>query len=207
MAGIPVLERPATAGTSDTFAVLITGDGGWRKVDKGVGERLRAAGIPVVGFLASDYFRTERTPDESAKALESVIRTYQTKWQKRNVVLIGYSRGADVMPFMVSRLPDDLRQSTKLVALLGSGPSIDFKLSPWWSLAHYFVHPRQYAVLPEVEKLTGFRVMCVYGEKETDSICPALDPTRFTIVRAPGGHHFAGRYDEIGRTILTELAR
>jgi len=41
---------------SDRFAVMITGDGGWRRIDQKITDRLRAAGIPIVGFIASDYY-------------------------------------------------------------------------------------------------------------------------------------------------------
>lgn len=208
LAAIPVVERPATTPKpGDTFAVMITGDGGWRKIDERVAARLRAEGIPVVGFLASDYFRVERTPDESANALEQVIRGYQSKWQRSNVILIGYSRGADALPFMASRLPPDLLARTKLIALLGLESWIDFKFSPWWTPSHYFERPKRFDVAPEVEKLRGMKVLCVYGEKETDSLCPTLDPKVFTIVRKPGGHHFAGKYDDVGNVIFSESRR
>lgn len=200
LAGAPIVELPAT-GRSDTFAVMVTGDGGWRKIDQRVTEPLRAAGIPIVGFLASDYFRTRRTPEESAAALETVIRTYQNRWQKPKVILIGYSRGADVLPFMISRLSPSLRPSIQLIVLLGLEPMIDFKYNPPWTWEHYMTREPQFPVLPEVQKLRGSKVLCVYGEKESDSLCPTLDG-EFKVIREPGGHHFAGRYSEVGNLIL-----
>ncbi len=207
LSGFPIKELPATAPESDRFAVMLTGDGGWRRVDEEVAKPLRASGIPVVGFLASDYYRKRRTPEESAQSLEQVIRFYQTRWNKRNVILIGYSRGADALPFMLSRLPQDLRRSTTLVALLGLESLIDFKYNPPWTIQHWFSHEPQVEVLPELQKLRGMPVICVYGEKEADSLCPSLDPAAFTIVREPGGHHFAGKYREIGERIVTEANR
>jgi type IV secretory pathway VirJ component len=208
VAGVPVVERPATTPkNSDRFAVMITGDGGWKKIDERVTRVLRAEGVPVVGFVSSEYFREERTPEQAASALEQVIRAYQKKWQKPNVILIGYSRGADALPFMASRLPADLRDATKLVALLGLESWIDFKYNPPWTLGHYVEHPKRFDVLPETQKLRGMNVLCVYGEKEKDSLCPSLDPASFTIVRERGGHHFAGRYDEVGRAIVNASAR
>lgn len=208
LAGLPVVERPATINAGgNTVAIMITGDGGWRPVDERVTKRLRAAGIPVAGLLAPDYFRKRRTPDESAADLDRIIRFYQEKWQKPRVVLIGYSRGADSLPFMVNRLSPEIREVVDLVALLAPEPWIDFKFNPWWSPARYFHHEPQYPVLPEVEKMRALRVTCVYGENEKDSLCPSLDPAYFTIVREPGGHHFGGKYDEVANAILSELAR
>ncbi len=198
----PVIELHATK-TSDRFAVMVTGDGGWRRIDAKVTDRLRAGGIPIVGFLAPTYFRTRRTPDESACALAAMIRTYQHRWHIQKVILIGYSRGAGVLPFMINRLPADVRPSVQLVVLLGLDSWIDFHYNPPWTLAHYVQHEPQFAVLPEVEKLRGQNVMCVYGEKEKDTLCRQLDRTHFKIVREPGGHHFAGRYADVAEVILS----
>jgi type IV secretory pathway VirJ component len=196
----PVVELPAK-GAGDRFAIMLTGDGGWRRIDVKVTDVLRANGIPVAGFITSTYFRTKRTPDESACALEKMIRTYQQKWHRPKVILIGYSRGADVLPFMINRLPADVRASIQLVALLGLEPTIDFEYQPSWSLAPRH-HHEQFAVLPETQKLRGTNVLCVYGEKEKDSLCPQLDRAQFTIVRQPGKHHFAGHYSDVAKAIL-----
>ena len=197
----PMIELPATAGTSDRFAVLLTGDGGWRKVDESIATYLRAQGIPVAGVDVAVYFQTRRSPEESACALEQIVRTYQQRWQKPKVILIGFSRGADVLPFMASRLPGDILQSVQLVALLGPEPEIDFRFHPWWDLKRYFRHEQQFPVLPEVEKLPANKVLCVYGQTEKNTLCTRLD-RRFTTVSEPGGHHFGGNYDAVARAIL-----
>jgi type IV secretory pathway VirJ component len=198
---IPLIELPA-AKASDRFAIMLTGDGGWRRIDSKVTDKLRGDGIPIVGFIASTYFRTERTPEESACALERAIRTYKLRWHKEKVILIGYSRGADALPFMINRLPGEVRASIQLIALLGLEPSIDFKYDPPWTLAHYFRREKQFAVLPETLKLRGLNVLCIYGEKEKDTLCTHLDPSQFKIVREPGKHHFAGRYSDVSDAIL-----
>jgi type IV secretory pathway VirJ component len=197
----PVIELPATAGASDRFAVLLTGDGGWRKVDDRVAAVLRAQGIPVVGFDVPAYFQTRRTPEESACALEQIIRTYRQRWQTPKVILIGFSRGADVLPFMASRLQSEVGASVQLIALLGPEPLIDFRFHPWWDPKRYFQHEQQFAVLPEVEKLPPSKVLCVYGDAEKNTLCTHLD-RRFTTVSEPGSHHFGGHYDDVARAIL-----
>jgi len=197
----PVIELPATK-PSDRFAVMLTGDGGWRRIDEKVTERLRLEGIPIVGFDVPKYFRTRRTAEESACALEQLIRTYKERWHKEKVILIGYSRGADVLPFMATRLSSDVRGSVQLIALLGLEPLIDFRFRPWWDLGRYFHHERQSRVLPEVQKLAGKNVLCVYGDAEKDTLCTQLDPSQFKIVVESGSHHFGGHYDAVAEAIL-----
>jgi type IV secretory pathway VirJ component len=57
--------------------------------------------------------------------------------------------------------------------------------------------------LPEVARIGGMTVLCIYGEDETDSLCPRLDPRKVTVVKLKGGHHFDGDYPALARTIMT----
>jgi len=202
--GLPLVELPTNA-ESDHFAIMISGDGGWRRIDTKVTDKLRADGIPVVGLLANTYFSGGRTADESGCALERIIRFYQIQWRRPKVILIGYSRGADVLPFMASRLPADLRAGVELIALLGLEPLIDFEYTPSWMF--WKSAAPQYAVKPELEKLRGENILCVYGEKEKHSLCHQLEPGLAPILREPGGHHFAGKYHDIADAIVAEAAK
>ncbi len=196
IASLPIREFPAKK-PGDTFAVILTGDGGWRRIDDKLTRDLHEHGVSVVGFITPDYFSERRTPGESAHALEQIIREYQAKWHRPKVILIGYSRGADVLPFMANRLTD--KSNIELIALLGLESTIDFRYYRF-----PFLHPKepQFRVRPEVEKLRGQRILCVYGEKEKDSLCRSLDPTLATPIRTKGAHHFAGHYKAIAEAIV-----
>ena len=183
--------------TSPYFVVFVTGDGGWRRIDVKVSDVLRDAGMPVVGILANSYFARERTPEETAADLEKVIREYQTKWQRRKVVLVGYSRGAEALPFMVNRLPPDIKRDVQLIALLGPSETTAFKVGK----------PDRYKLEPEVEKLWGDELVCVVGTLEKHSICRSIPAGDAAVLTLRGGHHFGGAYDRIGHVILDALER
>src|SRR5262249_17490997 len=68
LADLPLIEVP-TMGTGDTFAVLLSGDGGWAGLDKDVAAALAAQKIPVVGVDSLRYFWQPRTPDALAADL------------------------------------------------------------------------------------------------------------------------------------------
>ena len=108
---LPLVEVPAPDSNTDTLCVIVSGDGGWAAIDKGISAALAKQGIPVVGLNALKYFWSARTPDQSAKDLERILRHYLAAWKKQKVLLVGYSFGADVIPFMATRLPDDLRNA------------------------------------------------------------------------------------------------
>jgi len=177
---LPIREFPAKK-ASDTFAIILSGDGGWRRIDKQLTRELNEHGISVVGFDTPAYRRHHGTPD----VLEQIIRDYRTKWARPRVILIGYSRGADVLPFMVSRITD--KSGIELIALLGIESTADLHR--------------------EVEKLRGQRILCVYGAREKDSLCPLLDPALATPLKMKGGHHFAGNYKAIAEEIVGRVLR
>ena len=196
-----MVEVPAAAGTTsgDRFALLLSGDGGWAGLDEEVATALSARGIPVVGLDSLRYFWTARTPEGVAADADRIIRYYLAKLGKSKVLLIGYSQGADVLPFAVNRLPPATRERVALAVLLGMSEHalFEFHLSSW--VSDDATGP---ATLPEVNRIAGTPLLCVYGADEDDSLCPRLDSRRFKVVQVKGGHHFNGDYTGLARVIL-----
>ena len=198
---LPLVEVRARGTPASMLAVMFSGDGGWASIDRDVGEQLASRGIDVVGLNSLRYFWTRRTPDGAAADLDRILRHYLAAWHARRIVLLGYSRGADVLPFLASRLPRSLRDRVAAVVLLGPTMRVDFEfhLSDWIGNAERTTELR---VGPEVEKLRGMPVICVYGKDEPDSLCPALPHGLATVLARPGGHHFGGDYDAIVARVL-----
>lgn len=203
---LPLVEMPRAGGQpGDVLVVMISGDGGWASIDKGVAGRLYEGGLPIVGVNALKYFWNRRTPDDTGRDLTRILRYYLPAWHRRDVVLVGYSRGADVLPFMISRLPEDLRARIRLVALLGPAETVDLKfhVADWWSNSK---RSTDLPVLPELQKLIpGTRLLCMYGSDETDSACPRLPPGAAEIVALKGAHHFDGGYEALGDIVLRAI--
>lgn len=204
VADLPLVELPAK-GEGKDLAVIISGDGGWASLDKEVGGELVAAGVPVVGFNSLQYFWTARTPESAAADLGRAIRHYLTVWDKQRVVLIGYSFGADVLPFMLRRLPDDLREKVSLAVLLGPGltASFEFHVAEWLGS----VAKDELPVAPEIETLKGSRILCFYGEEEHDSACLRLKSGVAELRPSKGAHHFGGDYKILAQQILKAMAQ
>jgi type IV secretory pathway VirJ component len=184
---------------SDTFAIMLSGDGGWAGLDKEVAAALSADGIPVVGLDSLRYFWTARTPEGLAADLGRMIDFYVRQLGKQRVLLVGYSQGADVLPFAVNRLTPAARPHVALTAVMGMSEHalFEFHMSNWISDDNSGP-----PTLPEVDRIGG-NVLCIYGEDETDSLCPRLDSHKVTVVKLKGGHHFDGNYAALARTIMT----
>ena len=196
---LPVNEVHAE-GDSDEFALLLSGDGGWAGLDRELAARLAASGVPTVGLNSLKYFWTERSPAETAKDVARIMRHYLSTWNKKKVLLVGYSFGADVLPFVVNRLPPDLRAAIATVTLLGFDSTATFEVTvaDWVGSADPGAPTK-----PEVAAMSGAPVLCIYGEGEQDSICPGLLPGKVTAERVGTGHHFGGEYGALADKILT----
>lgn len=195
---LPLIELP-TNSNSGKLALIVSGDGGWAGIDKQVAESLNKEGIAVVGLNSLQYFWTKKNPEMAGKDLARILNYYSKTWDAQKFVLIGYSTGADTLPFMVSRLPETLKSKIQAVALLGMAKdaNFEFHVSDW-----LYSSDGIYKVIPEVQKLKGMNVMCIYGEDETDNACSLLDKTSFNLIKMKGGHHFAGDYNKLTSVIL-----
>ena len=199
---LPLVEVPSTRGASDTLVVFVSGDGGWAAIDKSIAKVLADNGLPVVGLNALQYFWTKRTPDTAARDLQTICDRYLATWKKGRLLFVGYSRGADVLPAMISRLSPELRSKIRLIALLGPSPTVQFEfhMTDWVHTA-----AKGLAVKPEVDKLHGHSILCLSGEDDKDSLCRELSGPHINVVTMKGAHHFDGGYEKLGRIILEQL--
>lgn len=201
---LPLVEVPATGtGNDDVFAVFLSGDGGWAGVDKDVAHALAGHGIPVVGWDTLRYFWTARTPQGLAHDLQRTMVYYAASWNRHRVLLIGYSQGADVLPFAVNRLPQAARRMILTTTLLGLGrnAAFEFHLADW-------VGPSDgLPILPEYQRMSHATTLCVFGSGDKDSLCADLPAGSPGVIELSGGHHFDGDYDGLARVVLKFAAR
>lgn len=197
LADLPLIEMPSNV-AGDSFAVLLSGDGGWAGLDKDVGAALKAHGIPVVGVDSLRYFWGKRTPEGLAQDVDRIIRYYAQRWRRHHVLLIGYSQGANVLPFAYNRLPAASREMVAVTAMMGLEARADFE----FHVTNWVGSSGGLPIAPEMQKLDGGHPLCVYGVEEDDSLCPSLNAQKIKLVKLPGGHHFDGNYDHLARIIL-----
>jgi type IV secretory pathway VirJ component len=215
LAGLPVVEVPvdsvqtapgagteaghAATGNNDTFAVLFSGDGGWAGLDKEVAGALAEKGIPVAGVDSLRYFWTPRTPVGIAQDMDRLVRYYSKQWQRNRVILIGYSQGADVLPFAVNRMGPATREKVERVALIGisQDAAFEFHVTNWLGGG-----TNGLPTAPEMRKLSASNTLCIYGDDDQDSLCPMVQPANAKVIKLSGGHHFGGDYASLATVIL-----
>ncbi len=198
----PGASAAASAALARRFVVLLSGDGGWAQIDKALADAFVRGGLPVAGVDSLRYFWTKRTPDGLAADLDRILRFYATRWGRSEAVLVGYSQGADVLPFALNRLPPATRARVRYTALLGLShkASFEFKVGNW--LGASGDHP----IGPEARRLRADETLCLHGSQEKDSLCPELAPAHATEVKVPGDHHFDSDYEGVAQIILRQAA-
>ena len=203
LTGIPLVEIAATgAGDGRTFAIFVSGDGGWAGLDREVAGALAQSGMPVVGLDSLRYFWSARTPAGFAADLDRVVGHYRQQWQRDRVVLIGFSQGADVLPAAINQLSAVTRQQVALSVLLSPGTQAEyeFHVSNWLGGSG-----RGLPIAPEVARMPAASTLCVFGADDDDALCPTLPAGAAQVVKLPGDHHFEGDYAALARTILRHL--
>ena len=202
VADLSLVEVPAPVRSDrKTMAIVLSGDGGWADIDKGVASGLAAAGIPVVGWSSLDYYWTPRTPDAAASDLARIIEHYSSAWQVDRIFVVGYSFGADVVPFLVNRLPAALKSLVAAVTLLSpsENATFEFHVSDWFGGKTAQSNP----TAPEIARL-GVPLTCVFAEDESDSVCRKATGPSLRSVAIGKGHHFSGEYGRIVQAILRQ---
>ncbi|MGF6738000.1 virulence factor family protein [Paraburkholderia atlantica] len=202
---LPLIELPA-AHPNGLLAIVISGDGGWRDLDKTIAQALQKDGVSVVGWDSLRYFWSEKPPAQTSRDLARVMQTYGERWHAQHVALIGYSFGADVMPFAYNRLPQAQRDKVSLMSLLGFARDADFQIrvGGWLGMP---ASDKALNVRPELTHVPPSIVQCFYGESETDTLCPALDKSGVEVIRTSGDHHFGGDYNALERRILAAFKK
>jgi type IV secretory pathway VirJ component len=203
VADLPLTDIPPTAGDAHRIAIIITGDGGWAGLDRGVADALNADGVRVIGFSTLKFFWHKQTPEAATDAIARVITHYGKQYPDARFVLIGYSFGASLVPVVANRLPDAARARVDGGVMISPDDEAVFEIhvGDWFGSTH---HDEALPVEPELAA-SKVAFVCVHGVDEDDSFCKKPQPAAVRVVTLPGGHHYNGDYKALGDLIAKNL--
>ncbi len=197
---LPLVEAPV-GGSDSTLVVFVSGDGGWASIEKEMAAELNKHGVSVVGVDLREYLRrTPRTPENVGRDIARVLRAYSDAWAKPNVVLVGFSRGAGMIPFVLTRLPADLDARVKLTAFVGLPRTVNMTFH-WIDIIRDESRSDDIPVIPELQRAGAGKMICVFGAEELLSGCRSA-PTWVKRIQLPGGHHLERAYRSLSDSIL-----
>lgn len=180
-----ILER---FDSTNDLVLLVTGDGGWKNYSVKLADELKVRHTSYMVLNSLKYFWERKTPDEFANELTPVIKAYLEKWNKKELVLMGLSFGADVTPFLYNRMPAELKLRIKQIVLISPASTSDFTihLSDMMGEAHTY----KYDVVKEVEKIKTTKIITFYGDNEKPTFPINHHQDNLQVNFLKGGHHF-----------------
>jgi type IV secretory pathway VirJ component len=181
---LPVIVIPAKKAGPDLMVLYLSGDGGWNTFSQNLCNQFAADGAPVVALNSLKYFWSRKTPEEATNAVIALIEQYESVWKKNNILLCGYSFGADVMPFIYNRLPENLKRKVPRIQLLSPSAYTDFEIH----VSYLFISKKN-SVISEVEKINK-PIICYYGEDEDPKTLQNVRMPNFKVIILNGEHHY-----------------
>ena len=197
---LPLIESKSTA-NNGYYVILLTGNGGWRKLVQSVTQYLNSKNISVVAINTKQYMLSEKKPVQIACDLESLIERYSLKWDQDKVVFLGYSMGAEVLPFAVNKMDDKYTENLLDLILIGPWQKATFRVK----LADYFFEINKGAdVFTELKKMKSKNAYIICDDKDI-SICQKNLDGVVDHDLLSGGHHFGGDYNTLSQLIGKRL--
>lgn len=188
--------------TNDSLplAFMISGDGGWTSFDQELGEQFAKSGIPVIGLDAQNYFWNAKTPQNSALEISKAIDHYMKQWNKKSFILVGYSFGASVVPFIANNFQTDLKEKMKGVYSLSPDETADFEihLSDMLNLNS----TEKYNVMNEISKIKNLNPVCYFGDGESETVRKKFEASGAKVITLVGNHHFDNNFSAIVANVL-----
>jgi type IV secretory pathway VirJ component len=170
-------------------AFIVSGDGGWYHFEQSISDQLANLGIPSIGLDSKRYFWNRKSPDQTAEDVAHAMNYYSRKYGKDRFVFIGYSLGAEVIPFIINRLPSDMKAKVASAVLLSPSNLTDFEIHVSDMLG---INNRadSYDVVREIGKLKGCSILAIFGDEEKTKVPKQLEQLSCIVRIVPGDHHY-----------------
>ena len=203
IANLPFNTNASNSDPQKPLILYITGDGGWNKFSQKFAQTMADNGYPVLSLNAAKYFWEKKSPEQAASDVSALIKVYMKQWNRNEIILAGYSFGADVMPFVYMRLPKEMAAVVKNVVLLAPSPNVDFEIHLIVLLGGKSKGP---SVPSEINKITGKPVLIVLADDDNDFPLDHLTIKNYSTIKLPGGHHYDGDVISVCNAIARKLS-
>src|SRR5689334_12061851 len=196
------LSLHASTDTTKPLIFYISGDGGFNKFSTSFMTTLNKEGYAIMGLDAKDYFWSKKKPQEAATAIEEAIAETNKEWKKKGIVLIGYSFGADVSPFMLTHFSPTLSNSINHLILLSPSPKTDFEIHMLQMLG--WGKNEGESVPAEINKVPK-PVTIIVGDDENEFPFDQLTIKNKQVIKMPGGLHYDGNVQALSKQVIQQM--
>jgi type IV secretory pathway VirJ component len=189
-----------TSVSSQSVALLFSGDGGWFGFEQSIADRLGAYGITTIGIDTRKYFWKRKTPEQTASDMAEILSFYRKAHGKTQFIIMGYSQGAEIVPFVITGFPEDLRSKVISAVMLSPETTTDFEIHIS-NMVGLGSRQNTYNVIEEINKIMKTNVLIIFGEGEKTPVPGLLRGTGVKISVIPGDHHYKSNSALIVKTM------
>ncbi|HEU0063823.1 MAG TPA: AcvB/VirJ family lysyl-phosphatidylglycerol hydrolase [Flavisolibacter sp.] len=178
---------------SKPVIMYLSGDGGWNKFSNSFMSELNKHGYSIIGLNSRSYFWKKKTPKEAAENISTAVEGYMKLWKSNSFILIGYSFGADVAPFIQTNFSNAILNNLRHTVLMSPSDKTDFEVHVLGMLG--FTNSGE-SVPDQINKLSK-PLTIIYRNDEKEL---ALK-NKVKIIKLDGGHHYDGHVEELVKKI------
>lgn len=195
------LQYTDNTDTTKPLIVYISGDGGMNSFTNSLIKSLNKKGYAVLALDAKDYFWHKKEPQEFAGTMNQAIGTYLKSKKRNSFIVLGYSFGADVTPFLTTRFPSPLSAKCKEIILLSPSTNTNFEIKVLDMLG--WGSSKGKNVVNELNKVST-HVILFFGSDEKNFPVNEIT-TKKEVVIMEGGHHYDNDVDDVASKIVSKI--
>ena len=188
--GFPVTEWNSN-NNKKPIIFYVSGDAGFNSFSKNFAQNMHAYGYDVFALNTKKYFWDKKTPQQAAEDTENYLKEITKDRENKEIILIGYSYGADVSPFIYNRFDVDFRKNVKNLVIIGPSKVNDFEIH----LSDYIAGEKQYgySVVHEINNLKNVNFTLVVSDFEFYHFpFSEIKLKNYKFVHIHGDHHYNG---------------
>ncbi|QOW09717.1 hypothetical protein Q73A0000_04725 [Kaistella flava (ex Peng et al. 2021)] len=197
--GFPVSEWN---GNSDKPVIFyISGDAGFNNFSKTFSQELHRYGYDVFALNTKKYFWKKKTPLQASQDTENYLKEVIKNRINKKIIIIGYSYGADVAPFIYNRFDKDFQKKIQDLIIIGPSQVNDFEIH----LEEYITGHMEYgySVINEINHLKNVPFTLIVSDLEKIYF-PKNEITlkNYQFLHLPGDHHFGGNSKMLADSVI-----
>lgn len=152
---LPVAEW--NSNSTKPIVFYISGDGGFNTFSQTFSNELHKQGYDVFALNTKKYFWHKKTPQQASDDFQNYLQQIVKNRTNKKIIIIGYSYGAEVAPFIYNRFDADFKKEIQDVIIIGPTAVNDFEIH----LKEYITDPVQYgySVIHEINQLKTFLLL------------------------------------------------
>lgn len=186
------------------LVLYLTGDGGYNTFSEQLCKRIAGSGYTVAAINSRKYFLKKRSVGQLVADISETLYRLMAKGHTNRFYLVGYSFGADAVPFLANGLDTLLTRQLRGIVLLEPSQTTDLKIHISDLLGRSNVK-RSMDVVAEINKIKHTKTVIILGKEGADFPIDQIYGPHFETKMLDGGHDFAKKWDVVAQATVNSF--